>query len=112
MKRILQIGMTSNYGGIESFIMNVYRNIDRKKFQFDFINMETDDKPIAYSDEIKSLGGKIYKIPGRRENIKENRNQLKKIIQENNYDFVHNNVLRWNYVTFKIFFFASYCSFA
>ena len=97
LKRILQIGMTSNYGGIESFIMNVYRNIDRKKFQFDFINMETGDKPIAYSDEIKCLGGKIYKIPGRRENIKENRNQLKKIIRENNYDFVHNNVLTWSY---------------
>lgn len=97
LKRILQIGMTSNYGGIESSIMNVYRNIDRKKFQFDFINMETDNKPIAYSDEIKSLGGKIYKIPGRRENIKENRNQLKKIIRENNYDFVHNNVLTWSY---------------
>lgn len=89
--------MTSNYGGIESFIMNVYRNIDRDKFQFDFINMETGGKEIAYSDEIKSLGGKIYKIPGRRENFRENRNQLKQILQENNYDYVHNNVLTWSY---------------
>lgn len=97
MKKILQIGMTSNYGGIESFIMNVYRNIDRDKFQFDFINMETDHKDIAYSDEIKSLGGKIYKIPGRRENLIENRKQLKEVIQKNNYDFVHNNVLTWSY---------------
>ena len=71
MKRILQIGMTSNYGGIESFIMNVYRNIDRSKFQFDFINMETNGKELAYSDEIKRLGGRIYKIPGRRENLRD-----------------------------------------
>ena len=35
--------MTSNYGGIESFIMNLYRNIDHNKFQFDFINMENQD---------------------------------------------------------------------
>ena len=97
MKRILQIGMTSNYGGIESFIMNVYRNIDRSKFQFDFINMETNGKELAYSDEIKRLGGRIYKIPGRRENLRENRNELKKIIKKNNYDFVHNNVLTWSY---------------
>ena len=47
LKRILQVGMTSNYGGIEAFIMNVYRNIDRKKYQFDFINMETKNKEIA-----------------------------------------------------------------
>lgn len=97
MKKILQIGMTSNYGGIESFIMNVYRNIDRNKFQFDFINMETNGKALAYSDEIESMGSKIYKIPGRRENLKKNRNQLKKIIEENNYDFVHNNILTWSY---------------
>lgn len=97
MKKILQIGMTSNYGGIESFIMNVYRNIDRNKFQFDFVNMETGGKDLAYSNEIKRLGGKIYNIPGRRENLKANRNQLKKIIEENNYDFVHNNVLTWSY---------------
>ncbi|ALI53228.1 glycosyltransferase family 1 protein [Lactobacillus helveticus] len=97
MKKILQIGMTSNYGGIESFVMNVYRNIDRSRFQFDFINMELNGKDIAYSDEIKSLGGKIYKIPGRRENLIENRKQLRKIIQTNDYDFVHNNVLTWSY---------------
>lgn len=53
--------MTSNYGGIESFIMNVYRNIDRSKFQFDFINMETNGKELAYSDEIKRLGVEFIK---------------------------------------------------
>lgn len=97
LKRILQIGMTSNYGGIESFIMNVYRNIDRNRFQFDFINMEPGNKDIAYSDEIRQLGGKIYKIPGRRENLLENRKQLKRVIRKNNYDFIHNNILTWSY---------------
>lgn len=97
MKKILQIGMTSNYGGIESFIMNVYRNIDRSKYQFDFVNMETNEKALAYSDEIKKLGGKIYKIPGRKESLNANRNQLKKIIEKNNYDFIHNNLLTWSY---------------
>ena len=89
--------MTSNYGGIESFIMNLYRNIDRDKFQFDFINMETGNQELAYSNEIRQLGGKIYKIPGRRENFIKNHNELKKIIRSNNYDFVHNNVLTWSY---------------
>lgn len=97
MKRILQVGMTSNYGGIEAFIMNVYKNIDREKFQFDFINMETENKEIAYAEEIKKLGGKIYRIPGRRENLCENRRQFKQILENNKYNFVHNNILTWSY---------------
>ena len=97
MKKILQIGMTSNYGGIESFIMNLYRNINRDKYQFDFINMEPNNNNIAYSNEIESLGGNIYNIPGRRENLLENRKQLKNILSNNDYDFVHNNILTWSY---------------
>lgn len=89
--------MTSNYGGIESFIMNLYRNIDHNKFQFDFINMELNNRPIAYSEEIKNLGGKIYNIPVRKENILANRKALKEILVNNNYDVVANNVLTWSY---------------
>ena len=37
MIRVLQIGLTSNIGGTETFIMNLYRNIDREKIQFDFL---------------------------------------------------------------------------
>ena len=65
MKKVLVFGMTENPGGVESVIMNYYRNIDRNKIQFDFLcNTEI----VAYSDEIESLGGKIYKITARRKN--------------------------------------------
>ena len=59
MKKVLVIGMTYNEGGIESVIMNYYRNIDKSKIQFDFIRR----KKIAYENEILSLGGKIFDIP-------------------------------------------------
>lgn len=36
MKRILVFGLTDNPGGIESVIMNYYRNINRKKFSLIF----------------------------------------------------------------------------
>ena len=36
MKRILIIGMASKAGGIESFLINVYRRINRKLIHFDF----------------------------------------------------------------------------
>ena len=37
--RILIIGMHDKIGGVETFLMNYYRNIDRNKVQFDFISI-------------------------------------------------------------------------
>ncbi|GAB1793265.1 glycosyltransferase family 1 protein [Priestia megaterium] len=59
--RVLQVFARMDRGGAETMIMNIYRKVDRKKVQFDFI-VHTKDK-CAYDDEIKRLGGKIYYIP-------------------------------------------------
>ena len=58
--RILQVLTIMNRGGAETMIMNYYRNIDRSKIQFDFL-LHRKEKG-AFDDEIKSLGGKIYKM--------------------------------------------------
>lgn len=42
-------------------IMNLYRNIDRTRLQFDFIIDHTED--CTYGAEIEALGGKIYVLP-------------------------------------------------
>lgn len=57
--RILNIVPNMRAAGIETFIMNVYRNIDREKVQFDFLvhNMKRE----FFDDEIEKLGGKIYR---------------------------------------------------
>ncbi len=59
--RILQIIGRMDRGGAESMIMTLYRNIDRKKIRFDFL-VHT-DKKCAFDDEIKELGGEIFRIP-------------------------------------------------
>lgn len=57
--RILQIIPGGQVcGGIENFVMNYYRNIDRTKVQFDFL-VHYNEKGY-YDDEILKLGGKIY----------------------------------------------------
>lgn len=60
VKRVLHIVSTMDRGGAETLIMNIYRNIDRKKIQFDFIThtpMKCD-----FEDDIIELGGRIFKI--------------------------------------------------
>lgn len=48
-------------GGYETLIMNIYRNIDRDKVQFDFMIHTAHEG--EYAEEIKSLGGHIYHMP-------------------------------------------------
>ncbi|QUG40592.1 glycosyltransferase family 1 protein [Psychrobacillus sp. INOP01] len=59
--RVLQVFAQMNRGGAETMIMNLYRNIDRSKIQFDFI-VHTEEK-CAFDDEIYKLGGKIFRVP-------------------------------------------------
>lgn len=59
--RILQVFGRMDRGGAESMIMNIYRNIDRSKVQFDFV-VHTDDK-CHFDEEIYRLGGEIYHVP-------------------------------------------------
>ena len=88
--KILQIGMGNIAGGLESFVMNYYRVLVHMDVQFDFVCMY--DK-IAYEDEIKKLGGKIYYIPNVKKNYQGYVKQLKRILRETKYDVVHVNML-------------------
>lgn len=46
-------------GGQESFLMNMYRNMDRTKVQLDFLTPFTSDNP-DLKMEIESMGGKVF----------------------------------------------------
>ena len=59
--RILQVLGKLNRGGAEAMIMELYRHVDRNLVQFDFV--EHTDEICAYEDEIKALGGTIYRFP-------------------------------------------------
>ena len=62
MIRVLHSVSNMDRAGIETMLMNYYRHMDRTKIQFDFLCNKT--KPGAYDDEIRSLGGQIYRTPG------------------------------------------------
>ena len=56
MIRVLQCVNDMHRAGLETMLMNYYRNIDRTKIQFDFLTHRPDKSD--YDDEILSLGGK------------------------------------------------------
>lgn len=59
--RILHMIGSLGIGGSQSFIMSVYRKIDRNRIQFDFI-VDTSNNNY-YAKEIQSMGGEIYYFP-------------------------------------------------
>lgn len=59
--RILHVLGSTNLGGAESRIMDLYRHIDREKIQFDFLVHST--KEGFFEPEIKQMGGNIYYLP-------------------------------------------------
>ena len=66
VKRILIYGMTNLKGGVESYIMNIYRNLDYNEIIFDYI---CDFHEMAYYDEVLKNGSKVYFIPSKRKNL-------------------------------------------
>ena len=59
--RVLHVLAAMDMAGTETLLMNLYRNINRDKVQFDFA-VSAEGK-CAYDDEIESLGGRIFHYP-------------------------------------------------
>lgn len=74
--------------GAETFLMNVYRNIDREKFQFYFLCYG--EKKYGYEDEIIELGGKIIRTPALKKiGIRKFKKNIEEIIKKYQIDVLH-----------------------
>lgn len=92
MKKILVFGMTQNPGGVESFIMNYYRRIDKNRFCFSFLCNFMEK--CAYEDELTAGGSSVYHIAARSENYMLYKRQMKAFFKEHEgcYDVIWVNV--------------------
>lgn len=61
MIRVLHVVNDMHRAGLETMLMNYYRNIDRTKIQFDFLTHRPQKSD--YDDEIIAMGGKVYYAP-------------------------------------------------
>lgn len=85
--RVLHMFGALNPGGVETFVMNLYRCIDREKVQFDFAL--TQGKKSFFDEEALSLGARLFYY----DTTKGLNWNLKKILRENpDYAAVHCNL--------------------
>ncbi|WP_394238282.1 glycosyltransferase family 1 protein [Niallia oryzisoli] len=91
MLRVLHCVAGMGRGGVETTLMNIFRNIDRNLIQFDFL-VTTKDK-CDYDDEILSLGGRIHYVPSRKQGIMKSRKALYEFFSvHKEYKIVHQHV--------------------
>ena len=62
MLRVLHSVSNMARAGIETMLMNYYREMDRSRIQFDFLANKA--VPGEYDEEIRSLGGRVFVSPG------------------------------------------------
>lgn len=91
MLRVLHVIGKMDRAGAETLIMNIYRNIDRSKIQFDFLlySLEKGD----YDKEIIELGGKIYRMPSfKGYNYLDLARKTKNFFDKHPYKIVHGHI--------------------
>lgn len=85
--RILHIAFTMHARGTETWLMNVLRKIDKKRFKLDFLTI--DDETGVYDQEIKDLGGNLYSCPNPVNKIAFLRGFRKVLEEKGPFDIVH-----------------------
>lgn len=93
--RVLLYSERWTSGGIESFIMNLYKNFDREKIEADILTSQNETD--IYDDEIEKMGGNKYVTLEKKYNSPiirtlKNFKQFKKSIKNKKYDIIHLNI--------------------
>lgn len=87
MIKVLYIGMSDRMGGIESFVINTYRKINKNEIQIDFLKYSN---TICFENEFLENGSKVFWIPHRGEKLLRHYIFLFKFfLNHKDYDIVH-----------------------
>lgn len=83
MERLLCIIGQMDAGGAETFVMKIYRALDRSKYQIDFC--VSGDGIGFYDTDIQALGGQIHHITRKTKNIVRYARELAAVVKKGKY---------------------------
>lgn len=53
--KVLQIGMTRNWGGLETYLLQQFHNLNKDRLIYDFVNVTINDH-IVFENELIKMG--------------------------------------------------------
>lgn len=86
INRILVITNTIDAGGAETFVMKLFRCIDKRKYVFDFLINKKESN--FYLNEINDLGGHVYYGYSKSKNPFKSFYSIYKIVKSNQYKII------------------------
>lgn len=92
--RVLNVVGGMNRGGIETWLMNVLRHVDRDHFKIDFLVHTTE--PGIYDYEIRELGSQIFPCTHPSKPWIYASNFQKILCEHGSYDIIHSHVHHFN----------------
>ena len=84
MKKILVYGLTDTRGGVESFLLNYYKNFNINNIQMDFISNTCNT---VYREEVKKLGGKIFNVCSKKKNPLKFKKDMENIFKNHSHEY-------------------------
>lgn len=89
--KILMVGLSDNLGGIETYLINFYRKVNKEKFEIKFLVFKN-TTPCFYEEVKNDL---IY-VTSRKDNYNSFKNELKDILLTEKFDYVHCNLMSFS----------------
>ena len=91
MKKVLILGMSATLGGVETYLYNLAKNINRDKYTFDYLIIGNEKS--VFEDELNALERDGENHFFRALNIKKNpmsgKKWLKNFYAEHSYDYIY-----------------------
>lgn len=91
--KILNVGLSNNLGGIEKYLINIFRNIDKSKFELDFLVYK--GEKVCFYDEI-SKESNIYELTRRTDNYYRYIKELGDFFKKSDYDYIHFHLMEFS----------------
>lgn len=89
--KVLQLGMTANHGGVESFVLNYTRVLKEHGVAFDYVDLQ--GYGLVDAERLLSEGSQIFTMKDYRKHPLLTLKRLKQIVRDGDYDCVHVNML-------------------
>ena len=93
-KEILVFGLSSNRGGIETYLYKIASHINREQYHLSFINMDGKDKSPCFYKELQDLGCSFF----RSDSIRKNKQDLEDLFAQYHFDILHYNANTLSYI--------------
>lgn len=98
MIEILVFGLSTNQGGIETYLKKIWDNINHQEFHFSFIDITGEKEKPCFFDELHKTGCDFYKITPRNVSRKRNKAELQELFKKHHFDILHYNVNTLSYI--------------